>query len=109
LLGTLWPAGSDGGGPATVNNYTSTTPEYGYSYNGLAKIDYTINDKNSLTAHWFVGQGNQVAPVGSALFYYYEVAPIHVQNYAIVLQSRVYSNHHQPGAGRRQLFQPGLQ
>jgi hypothetical protein len=84
LLGTLWPAAATGSGPASVNNYTSTQPEYGYSYNGLAKIDYTINDKNSLTAHWFVGQGNQVAPVGSSLFYYYEVAPIHVQNYAIV-------------------------
>ncbi len=84
LLGTLWPAVATGAGPATVNNYTSSTPEYGYSYNGLAKIDYTINDRNSLTAHWFVGQGNQVAPVGSSLYYYYEVAPIHVQNYAIV-------------------------
>ena len=84
LLSTLWPAAATGSGPATVNNYTSTQPEYGYSYNGLAKIDYTFNDKNSLTAHWFVGQGNQVAPVGSSLYYYYEVAPIHVQNYAIV-------------------------
>jgi outer membrane receptor protein involved in Fe transport len=84
LLSTLWPAAAVGPGAATVNNYTSTFPEYGYSYNGLAKVDYTINDKNSLTAHWFVGQGNQVAPVGSSLFYYYEVAPIHVQNYAIV-------------------------
>ena len=84
LLSTLWPAAATGSAPATVNNYTSTQPEYGYSYNGLAKIDYTINDKNSLTAHWFVGQGNQVAPVGSSLYYYYEVAPIHVQNYAIV-------------------------
>jgi outer membrane receptor protein involved in Fe transport len=84
LLSTLWPAASIAGNTGAVNNYTSTTPEYGYSYNGLAKIDYTINDKNSLTAHWFVGQGNQVAPVGSALFYYYEVAPIHVQNYAVV-------------------------
>ncbi len=37
-----------------------------------------------MTAHWFVGQGNQVAPVGSTLPWYYEVAPIHVQNYAIV-------------------------
>jgi outer membrane receptor protein involved in Fe transport len=84
LLATLWPAAATGAGPATADNYTSTQPEYGYSYNGLAKIDYTINDKNSLTAHWFVGQGNQVAPVGSSLYYYYEVAPIHVQNYAIV-------------------------
>ena len=84
LLGTLWPSVATGAGTATVDNYTSSTPEYGYSYNGLAKIDYTINDRNSLTAHWFVGQGNQVAPVGSSLPYYYEVAPIHVQNYAIV-------------------------
>ncbi len=84
LLSTLWPADATGSGPATTNNYVSSNPEFGYSYNGLAKIDYTINEKNSLTAHWFVGQGNQVAPVGSSLAWYYEVAPIHVQNYAIV-------------------------
>ncbi len=86
LLTTLWPAEavSGGSGAPALNNYVSSTPEYGYSYNGLAKIDYTINDKNSLTAHWFVGQGNQVAPVGSSLAWYYEVAPIHVQNYALV-------------------------
>jgi outer membrane receptor protein involved in Fe transport len=84
LLKTLWPSDATGGGPAAIDKYVSTTPEYGYSYNGLAKLDYTINDKNSLTAHWFAGQGNQVAPVGSSLAWYYEVAPIHVQNYAIV-------------------------
>ncbi|HEX3471606.1 MAG TPA: carboxypeptidase-like regulatory domain-containing protein [Silvibacterium sp.] len=84
MLNTFWPPSVTGNLPATVNNYTSTDPEYGYSYNGLAKVDYTINDRNSLTAHWFVGQGNQVAPVGSSLKYYFEVAPIHVQNYAIV-------------------------
>ncbi|GGG92258.1 hypothetical protein GCM10011586_03670 [Silvibacterium dinghuense] len=90
LLKTLWPSSvtgslaGDTGGQPTVDNYTNTDPEYGYSYNGLAKIDYTIDDRNSLTAHWFVGQGNQVAPVGSELKYYYEVAPIHVQNYAVV-------------------------
>ncbi len=70
--------------PETVNNYHSSDPEFGYSYNGLAKVDYHITDKDSLSAHWFVGQGNQVAPVGSQLLDYYEVAPIHVQNIAIV-------------------------
>ncbi len=86
VLKTLWPSDAIGGGAGApqTNNFVSTTPEFGYSYNGLAKVDYTINDKNSLTAHWFVGQGNQVAPVGSTLPWYYEVAPIHVQNYAIV-------------------------
>ena len=94
MLNALWPLTRSverTGAPAT-NNFVSTTPEFGYSYNGLAKIDYTINDKNSLTAHWFVGQGNQVAPVGSTLPWYYEVAPIHVQNYAIVYNHVFTSN-----------------
>ena len=90
LLAALWPSkvtgslSGDVAGAPTVNDYLNSDPEYGYSYNGLAKVDWTINDKNTLSAHWFAGQGNQVAPVGSNLKYYYEVAPIHVQNYAIV-------------------------
>jgi hypothetical protein len=89
LLKTLWPSTATGtlapdGSSIAQKDFTSTDPEYGYSYNGLAKIDYTINEKNSLSAHWFAGQGNQVAPVGSSLKWYYEVAPIHVQNYALV-------------------------
>jgi hypothetical protein len=67
-----------------VNNYHSSDPEFGYSYNGLAKVDYRLSEKDNLSAHWFVGQGNQVAPVGSQLLAYYEAAPIHVQNVAIV-------------------------
>ena len=90
LLANLWPAYALTG-PAVANNYTSPDPEFGYSYNGLAKLDYKINDKNTLSVHYFVGQGNQVAPVGgsalseaaSELKYYYEVAPIHVSNYAV--------------------------
>src|SRR3984893_13849479 len=100
LLANLWPS-SALTGPASTNNYTSPDPEFGYSYNGLAKIDYKNNDKNTLSVHYFVGQGNQVAPVGgsavsepaSELKYYYEVAPIHVSNYAVswnsVLSPRV--------------------
>jgi outer membrane receptor protein involved in Fe transport len=68
----------------TKNNYHSSDPEFGYSWNGLGKVDWLINEKNTLSAHWFVGQGNQVAPVGSELLPYYEEAPIHVQNIAIV-------------------------
>jgi hypothetical protein len=94
LLANLWPAyaltGTD-----LANNYSSPDPEFGYSYNGLAKIDYKINDKNTLSFHYFIGQGNQVAPVGgsalseaaSELKYYYEVAPLHVSNYALVWNS----------------------
>jgi hypothetical protein len=82
LLTTLYPSYALSS-PFGVNNYTSPDPEFGYSYNGVAKIDYTINEKNSLSFHYFAGQGNQVAPVGSTLLAYYEVAPIHVYNYQL--------------------------
>ena len=83
LLQMYWPAYSLTG-PATKDNYHSPDPEFGYSYNGLVKLDWTINSRNTLSAHGFGGQGNQVAPVGSQLLPYYEVAPIHVYNYALV-------------------------
>jgi hypothetical protein len=94
LLTNLWPSYALNG-PASSNNYSSPDPEYGYSYNGLAKIDFKINDKNTFSFHYFAGQGNQIAPVGgsalsqaaSELKNYYEVAPIHVSNYAAVLNS----------------------
>jgi outer membrane receptor protein involved in Fe transport len=94
LLTNLWPSYALNG-PASPNNYSSPDPEYGYSYNGLGKIDYKINDKNTISFHYFAGQGNQVAPVGgsalsqaaSELKYYYEVAPIHVSNYAVAWNS----------------------
>jgi hypothetical protein len=89
LLANLWPQYALTG-PAAANNYSSPDPEFGYSYNGLGKLDYKINEKNTFSFHYFIGQGNQVAPVGgsalseaaSELKYYYEVAPLHVSNYA---------------------------
>lgn len=89
LYGTNVLAGDASG---TVNNYHSNDPEYGYSWNGLGKIDWHLSAKDNLSVHWFVGQGNQVAPVGSQLLSYYEVAPIHVQNIAIVY-NRLISAH----------------
>ena len=86
LLNTLWPAYALTG-PANGENYLSPDPQFGHSYNGLIKLDYAINAKNNLSAHWFAGQGNQIAPEGSELLPYYESGPIHVQNYAIVLNS----------------------
>lgn len=87
VIPLLWPSYALSSAKETatpvVNNYTSPDPEYGYSYNGVAKVDYTINENNSISAHWFGGQGNQVAPVGSSLLAYYEVAPIHVQNWQL--------------------------
>lgn len=83
LLNMYWPAYALTG-PASANNYHSPDPEFGYSYNGLVKVDWNINDKNTLSARAFGGQGNQVAPVGSQLLSYYEIAPLHVFNYAVM-------------------------
>jgi len=82
--------------PATTANYFASDPSTGYSYNGVAKVDHNFNDKERLSAHYFVGQGSQTAPTGTSLAlgtassnlgYYFEVAPLHVQNYDIVLNS----------------------
>ncbi len=82
--------------PAQPSNYFATNPSLGYSYNGVIKLDHNFNDKEHLSARWFGGQGDQIAPLGgsaalatasSNLSYYFEKAPIHVYNYAITLNS----------------------
>lgn len=83
LLATLWPASSLAGS-AGPNNYFNPNAENGYSHNGLVKLDHSFNDKNRLSLRWFAGQGTQTAPIGSHISYYYQVAPIHVQNYSVV-------------------------
>ena len=97
LLATLWPS-SINGLPATLNNYFATVPGTGYSYNGVAKIDHNFNAKEHLSVHWFAGEGSQTQPPGASLAlatassnlgYYFEVAPLHVQNYSAVLNSTI--------------------
>jgi hypothetical protein len=95
LLATLWPSAIVNL-PGTLNNYFATVPGTGYSYNGVVKLDHNFSDKEHLSLHWFAGQGNQTQPPGASLAlatassnlgYYFEVAPIHVQNYSAVLNS----------------------
>jgi hypothetical protein len=83
LIAALYPA-SALTGPAAANNYISPDPETGYSNNGIVKLDHNFNERNTISARWAIGQGNQTAPVGSNLKNFYEVAPIHVQNYSVV-------------------------
>ncbi len=91
----LWP-GSIAGLSGTTNNFFSSSPSTGYSYNGVAKVDYNFNEKNHLSVRGFIGQGSQTAPLGTStalatassnLAYYFEKAPIHVQNWAAVFNS----------------------
>lgn len=86
VLNTLWPSYALQGA-ATTGNYSNSAPITGYSYNGVAKIDWQINEKNHLAGRGFGGQGSQTAPVGVNIPYYFEVAPIHVFNYDAVLNT----------------------
>ena len=96
LFSTLWPS-SISTLPGTISNFFGNVPATGYSYNGVAKLDYNFNDKHHLSGHWFMGQGNQIQPPGAALVlieassnlgYYFEAAPIRVENYSAVLNSQ---------------------
>lgn len=88
ILATIYPV-SALTGPATANNFVSPDPETGYSNNGVVKLDHSFNDRNTISARWTIGQGNQIAPVGSNLKNFYEVAPIHVQNYSVVYNETI--------------------
>jgi hypothetical protein len=83
LLTGLWPQ-SALTGAAVSNNYFNPGTENGHSFNGIIKLDENLTDKDRISAKWFIGQGNQIAPTSSYLSPYYEEAPIHVQNYSLV-------------------------
>jgi carboxypeptidase family protein len=96
----FWPRNIIGSLPATTNNFFSPSAEFGYSYNGVARVDHQISDKHHLSLHAIIGQGNQTAPLGgspalgtasSNLAYYFEVAPLHDGNYGAVLNSTLSS------------------
>ena len=87
--GGLWPTTALSGSAINSNNpgpsnYTSTGTLNGHSYNGIIHLDENLTDKDHLSFSWFIGQGTQVAPTSSQIYYYFENAPIHVQNYSLV-------------------------
>jgi len=95
LIANLWPAEINGLG-ATINNFFSPVASTGYSWNGVAKIDHNFSANHHLSVRWFAGQGSQTAPLGgspalatasSNLSFYFEKAPIHVQNYSAIFNS----------------------
>ena len=83
LISTLWPSNLiDSTTPGAIQN---PAPEFGYSYNGVIKIDHNFSQRHNLSARAFLGQGTQTAPVGQTDInpWYFEVAPIHVYNYSV--------------------------
>jgi len=79
----LWPA-SALTGPASSDNYSATGNLTGHSFNGIAKFDEQLTDRDHIAFTWFIGQGTQTAPTSSELTPYFENAPIHVQNFSLV-------------------------
>jgi hypothetical protein len=82
LLSILWPA--DLLSTTTAGYVQNAAPEFGYSYNGVLKLDHTFNQKHSIYGRAFLGQGNQTAPVVTTAInpYFFEIGPIHVYNYS---------------------------
>jgi len=84
LLSTLWPANALTGPATASGNYKSSGNVIGYSYNSIVKLDENLTSRDHLSINWFAGEGTQTAPTSSALPWYFETAPIHVQNYSVV-------------------------
>jgi hypothetical protein len=83
LLKTLWPADTLTGA-AGANNYFNPAPQTGVSHNFLVKLDHSFSDSQRLSFRWFIGKGTQTAPVGSLISSYFQVGPMHVENYSLV-------------------------
>lgn len=101
MINSFWPSSVTqahlGGAPG---NFFGTDPSIGYSYNGNLKLDHNFSEKHHLMLRAFNGQGDQIAPLGASLAlatassnleYYFEKAPIHLQNYSAVLNSALTS------------------
>ncbi len=83
LINSLWPANSLTG-PATQNNFFSSANNISDSYNGIVKIDHIFNERNNIAFRYFGGTGSQTQDVGSAIPYYYQVAPSRMHNFSLV-------------------------
>lgn len=84
LLSTLWPTNALTGPATASGNYQSSGNVIGYSYNSIVKLDENLSSKDHLSINWFAGEGTQTAPTSSSLPWYFETAPIHVENYSVV-------------------------
>jgi len=83
---TFWPSRFNNL-PATVNNFVAGDQNDYDSYNGIAKIDYAISSKHTMSARYFGGTGKQTAEAGIPYREFFQVAPSRMHNVAINLNS----------------------
>ena len=88
---SLWPADSMTGG-ATALNFVSGDPNTYSSYNGIVKVDHTINQVHSISARYFGGGGDQVAQINSPYRAYFQAVPSRMHNVSVVPTS-VFTSH----------------
>lgn len=86
LYNTLFPADSKGG-TATTGNYLSAGRNTYNSYNGVIKLDHHFTDREQLSLHYLGTTGTQSADVGSHYTDYFQTAPMHIHNFAVILNS----------------------
>jgi len=91
LYNLLYPAASKGG-PATTNNYFAAGTSNYNSYNGLIKLDHHISDKQTISARYLGTTGTQTAPTGSDYAQYFQKAPMHIHNAALI-HDYVFNSH----------------
>jgi hypothetical protein len=84
ILSTLFDPSVIANLPATPGNFSSSSPESGYSHNLVVKLDHNFSDRSHLSARWYFGQGYADAPLGSYLPEYFQDVPSHIQNYDVV-------------------------
>jgi hypothetical protein len=80
---SLWPQGNKPAGPAQASNYFDGKPQVGYADNAIGNISYNLTSRQTLRAQAFIGTGRQIAPIGTNVYEYYEVAPDITQNFAL--------------------------
>jgi hypothetical protein len=83
ILSNLWEPNLIAGLPATPGNYSSSSPETGYSHNLVVHLDQNFSDRSHLSAIWYFGQGYAAAPYGSYLPDYFQTVPSHIQNFNV--------------------------
>ena len=80
---SLWPVGNQPAGPAQSSNYFDGKPQVGYSDNAIGNLNYQLTSRQTLRAQAFIGTGRQIAPIGTNVYEYYEVAPDITQNFSL--------------------------
>lgn len=81
---SLWPQGNKPAGPAQASNYFDGRPQVGYADNAIGNLNYQLTSRQTLRAQVFIGTGRQIAPIGTNVYEYYEVAPDITQNFSLI-------------------------